>query len=275
MTSASGSFQTEDNCRIAWRTDGDAGKPPLLLANSLGTNLGMWDQQVPAWADAHYVIRFDMRGHGGSEVASEGFGIDRLGRDALELLDHLKIARCDFVGLSLGGMIGQWLGVNAPERLGRLVLTNTSAYMGPPESWDARIAAVRSGGMGAIAGAVVERWFTPAFRRASAEPDAILQMLLATDPEGYCGACAAIRDMDQRTSVGGISLPTLVIGGTHDPATPPEHAEFLAGTIPAAALEMLPAAHLSNIECSGRFGELVLDFLCSDTAPQCADGENA
>ena len=161
MTSASGSFRTDDDCRIAWRTDGDASSPPLLVANSLGTNLGMWDQQVPVWAEERYVIRFDMRGHGGSEVASEGFGIDRLGRDALELLDHLKIARCDFVGLSLGGMIGQWLGVNAPERLGRLVLTNTSAYMGPPESWDARIAAVRSGGMAGIADAVVERWFTP------------------------------------------------------------------------------------------------------------------
>ena len=261
MTSASGSFRTDDDCRIVWRTDGDASNPPLLLANSLGTNLGMWDQQVPAWADTHYVIRFDMRGHGNSDVAPTGYGIDRLGNDALELLDHLQIDSCDFVGLSLGGMIGQWLGANAPERLGRLVLANTSAYMGPPESWDTRIEAVRSDGMAAIAGAVVERWFTPEFRQASAEPNAILQMLLATDPEGYCGACAAIRDMDQRTSVGGISIPTLVIGGTHDPATPPEQAEFLARTIPAAALEMLPAAHLSNIECPEPFSQLVLDFL--------------
>ena len=270
MTSASGSFQTEDDCRIAWRTDGDASNPPLLLANSLGTNLGMWDPQIPAWADTHHIIRFDMRGHGSSDVAPTGFGIDHLGRDVLGLLDHLNVPVCDFVGLSLGGMVGQWLGVNAPQRLSRLVLANTSAYMGPPESWDARITAVRSGGMAAIAGAVVERWFTPAFRQSSAEPDVILQMLLATDPEGYCGACAAIRDMDQRTSVDGISLPTLVIGGTHDPATPPEHAEFLAKTIPAAALEMLPAAHLSNIECPRQFSKLVRDFLRTDT-PQRRD----
>ena len=119
MTSASGSFQTEDNCGIAWRTDGDASNPPLLLANSLGTNFGMWDQQIPDWADTHYVIRFDMRGHGCSEVAPTGFGIDRLGRDVLGLLVHLNVSVCDFVGLSLGGMVGQWLGVNAPQRLSR------------------------------------------------------------------------------------------------------------------------------------------------------------
>ena len=265
MTRASGYFQTEDNCRIAWRTDGDASNPPMLLANSLGTSLGMWDQKIPVWADTYHVIRFDLRGHGSSEVASNGFGIDRLGRDVLGLLDQLNVSVCDFVGLSLGGMVGQWLGVNAPQRLSRLVLANTSAFMGPPESWDARMAAVRLGGMAAVAGAVVERWFTPAFRQSSAEPDVILQMLLDTDPEGYCGACAAIRDMDQRSSVGGISLPTLVIGGTHDAATPPDNAEFLAKTIPAAALEMLPAAHLSNIECPGQFGKLVLEFLCTDT----------
>ena len=273
MTSATGSFQTDDNCRIAWRTDGDASNPPLLLGNSLGTSFGMWEQ-VPAWADTHYVVRFDMRGHGDSDVAPTGFGIDRLGRDVLGLLNHLEISRSNFVGLSLGGMIGQWLGVNAPQRLGRLVLANTSAYMGSPESWNARIAAVRSGGMAAIADAVVERWFTPAFRQSSAEPDAILQMLLATDPEGYCGACAAIRDMDQRASVAQISVPTLVIGGKYDPATPPEHAEFLAAAIAGAALEMLPAAHLSNIECPGQFTKLVLDFLYSDTSQQRDTGDN-
>ena len=261
MTSASGSFQTEDNCRIAWRTDGDAGKPPLLLANSLGTNLGMWDQQVPAWADAHYVIRFDMRGHGSSDVASIGFGINRLASDALELLDHLEIARCDFVGLSLGGMIGQWLGVNAPQRFARLVLANTSAYMGPPESWDARIKAVRAGGMKVIAEAVVERWFTPEFRSRSSQQSRILEMLASTDPEGYCGACAAIRDIDQRDSIGSIPLPTLVIGGKHDPATPPDNAEFLAASIDRAQLKLLDAAHLSNVEAPSEFNDSITEFL--------------
>ena len=261
MTSASGSFQTDDNCRIAWRTDGDASNPPLLLANSLGTNLGMWDQQIPAWVGAHYVIRYDMRGHGGSDVAPTGYGIDRLGNDALELLDHLEILRCDFVGLSLGGMVGQWLGVNAPQRFSRLVLANTSAYMGSPESWDTRIQAVRAGGMEAIAEAVVERWFTPEFRSRSSQPSRILEMLAATEPEGYCGACAAIRDMDQRNSIGSIPLPTLVIGGTYDPATPPENAEFLAAAIERAQLLMLDAAHLSNVEATSEFNSSIQKFL--------------
>ena len=261
MTSTSGSFQTDDNCRIAWRTDGDASKPPLLLANSLGTNLAMWDAQIEAWSKHHFVIRHDMRGHGASQVAAAGFGIDRFARDVLGLLVHLEIVACDFVGLSLGGMVGQWLGINAPERLGRMILANTSAYMGPPESWDARITAVRDTGMAAIANAVVERWFTPEFQAASTAPARILAMLLATDPEGYAAACTAIRNMDQRETVSGIDVPTLVIGGTKDPATLPEHAAFLASSISKATLEMLPAAHLSNIECPEQFSQLVLDFL--------------
>ena len=261
MTSTSGFFQTEDNCRIAWRTDGDASNPSLMLANSLGTNLSMWDAQIAAWSKHYFVIRHDMRGHGASQVAAAGFGIDRFARDVLGLLDHLEIAACDFVGLSLGGMVGQWLGINAPERLGRLILANTSAYMGLPESWDARITAVRENGMAAIAEAVVERWFTPGFRVASAAPARILAMLLATDPAGYAAACSAIRDMDQRKTVSAIDVPTLVIGGSKDPATPPEDSEFLASSISNATLEMLPAAHLSNIECPEPFSQLVLDFL--------------
>ena len=263
MTSASGAFQTADTCRIAWRTDGDASNPPLMLANSLGTNLAMWDPQIEAWSKHYFVIRHDMRGQGASQVAASGFGIDRFARDMLGLLDHLEIATCDFVALSLGGMVGQYLGTHAPERLGRMVLANTSAYMGPPESWDARIAAVRSNGMAAIAGAVVERWFTPEFRAASAEPARILAMLLATDSEGYAAACTAIRNMDQRATVTGIDVPTLVIGGTKDPATPPDHAEFLAAAISSATLKMVPAAHLSNIECPEQFSQLVLNFMGS------------
>ena len=133
--------------------------------------------------------------------------------------------------------------------------------MGPPESWDARIAAVRAGGMEAIAAAVVERWFTPEFRSRSSQPSRILEMLAATEPEGYCGACAAIRDMDQRNSIGSIPLPTLVIGGTYDPATPPENAEFLAAAIEHAQLLMLDAAHLSNVEATSEFNSSIQEFL--------------
>ena len=257
----SGAFLTDDHIKITWRSDGQPENPPLLLANSLGTDLAMWDPQIEAWSKHYFIIRHDMRGHGTSEVAAAGFGIDRFARDVLGLLDHLEIDASDFVGLSLGGMVGQWLGINAPERLGRMILANTSAYMGPPESWDARITAVRENGMVAIADAVVERWFTPEFRAASAAPARILAMLLATDPEGYAAACTAIRNMDQRGAISGIDVPTLVIGGANDPATPPEHAAFLASSISNATLEMLPAAHLSNIEYPEQFSQLVLDFL--------------
>ena len=257
----SGTFLTDDHISIAWRSDGQPENPPLLLANSLGTNMAMWDAQIEVWSKHYFVIRHDMRGHGASRVAAAGFGVDRFARDVLGLLDHLEIVACDFVGLSLGGMVGQYLGVHAPRRLGRMILANTSAYMGPPESWDARIAAVRDNGMAAIADAVVERWFTPEFRAASDAPARILAMLLATDPEGYAAACTAIRNMDQRGAVSGIEVMTLVIGGTNDPATPPEHAEFLVSSISNATLEMLPAAHLSNIECPEQFSQLVLDFL--------------
>ena len=257
----SGTFLTDDHIEITWRSDGQPENPPLILANSLGTDMAMWDAQIEAWSKRYYVIRHDMRGHGASQVAAAGFGINRFARDVLGLLDHLEIVACDFVGLSLGGMVGQYLGIHAPERLGRLILANTSAYMGPPESWDTRISAVRDTGMAAIANAVVERWFTPEFRATSSAPARILTMLLATDPQGYAAACTAIRNMDQRGAVCEIGVPTLVIGGIKDPATPPEHAEFLASSISNATLKMLPAAHLSNIECPDQFGQLVLDFL--------------
>ncbi|WEK41987.1 MAG: 3-oxoadipate enol-lactonase [Candidatus Sphingomonas colombiensis] len=257
----SGEFRTDDGCRIFWQTAGDRDLPALLLANSLGTNLTMWDDQIAAWSKHRFVIRYDMRGHGRSDVTPIGFGIERLGADALAVLDHLGIQQCDFVGLSLGGMVGQWLGLSAPARVRHLVLANTSAYMGPPESWDSRIALVKSSGMAAIASAVVERWFTPEFQARSAEPQRILGMLLDTDPIGYTAACAAIRDMDQRGSVGAISLPTLVIGGSRDPATPPDQATFLANAIQHAQLRMLDTAHLSNIEMPNEFGRLVDDFI--------------
>lgn len=260
-----GKLALSDGCQLFWRSDGDPGAPPVLLANSLGTDLGMWDDLALELARSHRVIRYDMRGHGQSSLSPSPFGIARLAADAIELIDSLSLAKVDFIGLSLGGMVGQWLGVHGADRIGRLVLANTSAFMGPPESWDARIGAVRAGGMEAIAGAIVERWFTAAFRLRSSAPDRILAMLLETDPEGYCMACAAIRDMDQRAHVAAITSPTMVIGGHSDPATPPDHAQFLAAAIPAAQLVMLDAAHLSNIEQPAGFLTAVCKFLARET----------
>ncbi len=234
----------------------------LLLSNSLGTSMGMWDAQLPAFATRFRVLRYDGRGHGRSGVPGGAYGLDRLGRDVLELLDALGVARVSFCGLSMGGMIGQWLGARAPERLDRMVLANTSAFMGPPSGWDSRIATVLEHGMGAVADAVLERWFTPAFlETGKAAAEAPRRMLLDTSPIGYAGCCAAIRDMDMRPAGRLIATSTLVIGGSLDPATPPPHSEALAATLQEARIVMLPAAHLSNVEMPEAFTGAALRFL--------------
>lgn len=257
-----GLFIAGDACPIAYRFDGPAEAPVLVLSNSLGTAMDMWAPQLAALAARFRVLRYDSRGHGASGVPEGGYGMDRLGRDVIELLDGLGIARASFCGLSKGGMVGQWLGVRAPERLDRLILCCTSPYMGPPAGWDGRIAAVRAEGMAAMTEAVLERWFTPEFRDAGIAAIApVRAMLLATDPLGYAGCCAAIRDMDMRRLLPLIQVPTLVIGGLRDPATPPEHSEALVAGIPAAACTMLDAAHLANIEQPERFTQAMLDFL--------------
>ncbi len=256
-----GTILTDDGIALAWRSHGDAALPPLLLANSLGTTMAMWEPQLPVWSATHRVIRYDMCGHGASAVRPTGFGIDRLSRDAIAILDHFGIARAAFVGLSLGGMVGQWLGFSASDRITRLVLANTSAHMPPREGWDTRIATVRAHGLAAIAPAVIERWFTPTFCMASSVPHAVAAMMTAGSPDGYAAACAAIRDMDFREQLPLIGVPTLVIGGTQDPATPPPHSELLANAIPHSALEWLEAAHLSNLERPDAFTAAVAAFL--------------
>jgi 3-oxoadipate enol-lactonase len=256
-----GRLHTDDGFMLAWQCDGDHDLPPMLLANSLGTTMAMWDPQIPLWTQMRRVIRFDTCGHGGSEIRPTGFGIERLGRDAVAVLDQLGIARADFVGLSLGGMVGQWLGIHTSDRLGRLVLANTSAHMPPPAGWDARIATVLADGMAAIVPAVVERWFTPDFCARSPIPTMMQSVLLDIPNRGYAAACAAIRDMDFRDDVSAITCPTLVIGGRHDPATPPPHSMELATSIADSAIVWLEAAHLSNLEQPQQFTSAVAAFL--------------
>ncbi|WP_157218078.1 3-oxoadipate enol-lactonase [Flavisphingomonas formosensis] len=252
---------TGDGCRIAYRFDGPADAPVLLLSNSLGTAMAMWEPQMAALTRDFCVLRYDSRGHGASDAPTGAYSIDRLGRDVVELLDALAIDRVTFCGLSKGGMVGQWMGLRASERLDRLILCNTSSYMGPPSGWDARIRTVLADGMAAMTDAVLERWFTPEFQERA--PDAVAPvraMLLATRPHGYAGCCAAIRDMDMRRYLPLIATPTLVIAGSHDPATPLDHSEALVEGIPDASLIVLPAAHLSSVECASEFTEAVRVF---------------
>lgn len=253
---------TGDGCRIAWQFDGAENAPVLLLSNSLGTDRRMWAPQMEAFTQHFRVLRYDQRGHGASDAPVGSYSIDRLGRDVVELLDALGLETVDFCGLSLGGMMGQWLGIHAPGRLGRLVLANTSSYMGPPANWDARIALVLREGMKPLADTSIERWFTAAFRADNAETMSLATtMLVATNPIGYAGCCAAIRDMDLRRTVTLVERPSLIIGGALDPATPPPHSEALAKAVTGAQLVMLEAAHLSNVELPTAFADAVLGFL--------------
>ena len=255
-------FVELQDARIHYVLEGPPEASVLAFSNSLGTNYSMWDLQAAEFRKNFRILRYDTRGHGQSSVTPGPYSIEQLGKDLLGLLDALHLDRVHFCGLSMGGMIGMWLGVNAPERLNKLVLCNTGAKIGTSEVWRARIEAVRVGGMKSIAPAVIERWFTPAFRSKDPAKAATVQRVLEeTNSDGYMACCAAVRDFDYRERLKAIGTPTLVIAGAHDPATPPADGQFLAHHIQGAKYAELNAAHLSNIEDRDRFNSEVSAFL--------------
>ncbi len=242
--------------------DGPEGAPPLMLSNSLATNLGMWDPQMPALTAHFRVIRYDHRGHGGSDAPQGPYSFAGLAEDAVDILDALGIEKAHWCGLSMGGMTGMRMLTHHADRIGRAVLANTAAYMGPADMWDTRAATARAQGMSVIAGPTLERWFTPEFRES--DPQAVgrvREMIHATPAQGYAACCEAIRDMDQRESIRAIDAPVLVVIGARDPSTTPEAGEFIRSAIPGAQAVTLDAAHLSNIEREAEFTKAVLDFL--------------
>lgn len=247
--------------RFFYRFDGPEDAPLLVFSNSLGTDHTMWDGQIVAFTPHFRVLRYDARGHGASAAPAGSYTMAELSQDVLDLFDRLDIARAHFCGLSMGGMVGMWLAANAPQRVGRLALCNTAALMGPPENWDTRIAAIRAGGMAAIAGAVIARWFSSPFLAAHPSTVATMRAQFARlSPNGYIACCEAIRDMDQRALLGRIAAPTLVIAGDLDQAATPTDGHFLADAIPNARYVELAAAHLSNIEAPQAFNTVALDF---------------
>lgn len=256
------SFVDLGGTRFRCRIDGEPAAPALVLSNSLGTDLHMWDPQIPEFARRFRVIRYDTRGHGESAVTKGPYSIEQLGRDVLGVMDALGVERAHFCGLSLGGMTGTWLAANDGYRIDRLVLANTAARIPNAEAYDTRIQNVRAGGMQAVAPAVIERWFTPSFIALHGEEVARTRAMLERCPaEGYIAACAAVRDMDQRGHLKAITRPTLVIAGMHDVPTPPSEARALVDAIGGAQYLELPASHLSNIEAAPLFTAAVLDFL--------------
>jgi 3-oxoadipate enol-lactonase len=242
--------------------EGDPSAPALVMSNSLGTTLAMWDPQIGALLPHFRLVRYDSRGHGASAVPPGPYSIETLAEDALAIMDALSIERAHWLGLSKGGMVGQWLMTHAPRRIGRAVLANTAAHMPPPELWNERIRAVREKGMAEIAPAIIDRWFTRRFQTQSAEAVAKIEaMLIETPAEGYAACASAIRDMDQRESLRSIDHDVLVIVGKYDPATPPARGRLIAEAIKGAKLIELEAAHLSNVEAPEAFNKAVIAFL--------------
>ena len=243
--------------------EGPEDAPVLVLSNSLGTALEMWDDQAHVLRGRFRLLRYDTRGHGRSPAPPGPYAIEDLGWDVISLLDRLGIERASFCGLSVGGMTGIWLAAEAPERIERFVLCCTSALLGPKSVWNERIATAREQGMGALVDGVIERWFTPAFRPENPEAvEGMARALRDTDPEGYAGCCAAIRDMDLRDRLPSIEAPTLVISGAEDPATLPEHGELIRDSVPGARFEVVPrAAHIANVEQPEKIIQLILDHL--------------
>ncbi|MEA2307647.1 MAG: 3-oxoadipate enol-lactonase [Solirubrobacteraceae bacterium] len=249
--------------------DGPADAPVLLLSGSLGSTLAMWEPQLRALTDRFRVVRYDHRGHGGSPVPPGPYDIADLASDALALLDRLGVQRAHVCGLSLGGMVGQWLAIHAPGRVDRLAVLCSSARLGPESGYAERAALVRAEGTRAIAEAVVGRWLTPAY--ATAHPEVVGElraMVAATPPEGYAACCEALAHMDLEPGLGRVRAPTLVVAGAQDPSLPAAHGEAIAARIPGARFALLdPAAHLASLERAEAVNELLLDHLAHPTPP--------
>jgi 3-oxoadipate enol-lactonase len=251
-----------DGARLHYRTDGPAGAPCVVLSNSLGTDLSMWEPQAAALAADYFVLRYDTRGHGQSSAGEAPVDIARLGRDVLALLDHLGIERAAFCGISMGGVTGQWLGIHAPQRLTHLVLANTAARIGTVEGWNTRAQQVRQEGMAAIADGAAARWFSAGFiEREPATVSRLVGRLREQHPAGYAACCEALAHADLRQQISGIAVPTLVLAGEFDPVTTVADGEHLRDAIPGARLEQLPASHISNIEAEAQFTALLRAFL--------------
>ena len=256
---------TDSNAQqlLAFSDEGDPAGSVVVMGSSLGTTRAMWDRQIPALGHQFRMIRFDHLGHGESPVPDGPYTLEQLGNGVLRLMDSLNIEKASYVGLSMGGILGMWLGINAPERIDRLVLMCTAANFPTEESWRERAGLVRANGVEAVSGAVLERWFTERMRNE--QPDVLAPyaaMVAGTPAEGYAGSCEALATADLREDIRSITAPTLAIAGADDPSTPPDKLRLIAERIPGAQLQIIAqAAHLANVEQAETVNALLITHL--------------
>lgn len=259
---STGVVRTADGVRLSWADYGPRTAETIILSHPIGLDSGVWDEVCGLLHDRWRVVTYDGRGHGRSDAPADDYTLDQLVGDAVAILDRLEIDRAHFCGLSLGGMVGQQLAISQPDRLLTLILCNTSAYMGPAESWVQRMDLVRSDGMVAIADMALGRWLSDGFRKRNPTAvDAIRDRLMSCPAQGYTGNCAVIRDLDLRHDIATITIPTLIVTGHDDPATPPAGAYEMATMIRGSKIVELPTSHLSCVEEPGRLVSTIETFL--------------
>jgi len=248
---------------INYRFDGPEDAPIVMLSNSLMSNLAMWDSQMAVLTDFFRVLRYDTRGHGGTETTEGIYSIELLAEDAVALMDALKIDAVHFVGLSMGGMIAQYLGAHHPSRIHSLLLCDTASEMPTTAMWDERIDNAKTHGIESLIDGTLQRWFTEEFRQNDGDSiDKVAQMIRTTDATGYIGCASAVRNMSQTHILSNIKTPTMIIVGEEDPACTVKQAQVLKENIDGAELVVIQeAAHLSNIEKTAEFNQAMIRFL--------------
>lgn len=254
-------FQSAD-AQIHYQTFGDPNAPALVFSNSLGTNYGMWQQQFNYFKQRFYVICYDTRGHGSSSTPSGPYTLQQLGEDVIRLLDHLKIEKASFCGISMGGITGQWLAIHYPERFSHVVIANTAAKIGQEQAWLDRAQLVRKQGLGSITTTAASRWFTDPFIQSHpAIVNNLCNDLSAGSADGYANCCEALAKADVRDQLKDIHLPVLIIAGTQDPVTTVADGQFMQQQIADAQLVEISASHISNLEQADAFNQAVFSFI--------------
>ncbi|MHA5055724.1 3-oxoadipate enol-lactonase [Acinetobacter schindleri] len=255
---------TSNDAQINYQTFGDAAKPALVFSNSLGTNFKMWQPQIDFFQQDFFVICYDTRGHGASSAPQGPYSIDQLGQDVVNLLDHLNIEKAAFCGISMGGLTGQWLAINRPERFNQVVVCNTAAKIGQEQAWLERATLVREQGLQPIASTAASRWFTEPFIQSNATVVNNLQNDLgAGSPEGYANCCEALAKADVREQLKDITVPVLVVAGQQDPVTTVADGQYMVDRIANSQLFEINASHISNIEQPDAFNQAVQKFIAA------------